>query len=103
MNKKGNLIMGIMFGAVALILLFSIFSLIEPFKENLDIARGSSSTLNCPGTPTFDQTDYNNDTTSQKLIRRPVCFVTGISMVFFVGVYLVTLITWVYTKWIGKI
>lgn len=94
--------MGIMFTIVGVILILSLFVFISPFKENLDNARGLSSTLNCPGTPDHDVTDYQNDTTAQRLIRRPTCFVTGLSLVFFVGVYLVAVIVWLYSKWLGK-
>lgn len=100
MNIKGGFTSGMMFTIVAAILVLSVFALISPFKENMDTARGLSSTLNCPGTPDFDQTDFNNDTTSQKLIRRPTCFVTGMSLIWFVGAYLISVTVWLFGKWV---
>jgi len=102
MNRKGGFIMGMMVTLVFFILILALFGMIEPLKENFDTARGSGSTLNCPGTPTHDPVDYANDTTEQKLIRRPVCFVTGLGLVWFVGAFLIASVIWVFSKWTGR-
>ena len=74
------------------------FATIEPLKETLDDVRDTTS-LNCPGTSTFDSTDYNDDTSLEKLTRRPVCFVTGFTMVWFVVAVIIASITWVFSNW----
>ena len=84
--------------AVVFVLILAVFALIDPFKEFLDTARDTTS-LNCPGTTGFDQTDYNNDTTLEKLTRRPTCFVTGISMVYFIGAFLISTLVWLVDNW----
>lgn len=83
-NKKGQVgaIKLFAFAIFAFFLLLAAFALIEPFKENLDVTRGSSD-LNCPGTPGHNSVDYNNDTEFEKLVRRPTCFVTGIGFFYF--------------------
>jgi len=100
MNKRAQ--KGFVVGMSLLIVLFlfiiTTFALIEPFKERFDAARNQSS-LNCPGTPGFDQTDYDNDTARQKLRRRPVCFITGITPVYFILAFLVAAVAWVVRQW----
>lgn len=99
MNKKGR---GAVFGfallTVLFILIITVFATIPVFKETLDDVRDTTS-LNCPGTSSFDQTDYDNDTKVEKLTRRPVCFVTGFSMVYFVGSFIISAFVWLVTNW----
>ena len=99
MNKKGQ---KAVFGFALLVLLFvfiiTSFTIIDPFKETLDEVRGTSS-LNCPGTPTFNQTDYDDDSSTEKLTRRPTCFVTGISMVYFIGSFIIAACVWLVANW----
>ena len=80
MNKKGQ---AIGFGLITVfaILIIALFSTIEPFKETFDNARGNAF-LNCPGTPAFNQADYDDDDADDKLMKRTTCFVTGIGMVW---------------------
>lgn len=78
---------------VGFVIALVLFSTIEPFKETLDITRNQTA-LNCPGTPGFDQTDFNNDTDFEHLVRTPTCFVTGVSMVWFIGAVLLATISW---------
>lgn len=96
MNSKAQL--GFAFLIVGFVIAITLFATIEPFKEQLDTNRNQSS-MNCPGTPGFDSTDYNNDTDFEKLVRRPTCFVTGISMVWFVGAVLIATAMWVVRNW----
>ena len=84
--------------AVLIIFILAAFALIAPFKEFLDTARDNTS-LNCPGTTGFDQADYDDDNTLEKLTRRPTCFVTGISMVYFIGAFLIAAVVWVVDNW----
>lgn len=86
---------------VGFILALALFSTIDPLKESLDNNRGDSS-LNCPGTPDHDPVDYGNDTDFEKLVRRPTCFVTGLSMVWFVSVFLIAVAIWIVKNWRGK-
>lgn len=90
------------FGFTLLILLFVFIigavTTIEPLKETLNATRSSSS-LNCPGTDSFNQSDYDDDTDSQKLVRRPVCFVTGFTMVYFVGSFIIAAFVWLVINW----
>ncbi len=101
MNKKAR---GGMVG-FALLTAFLIFFLaalatIEPFKETLDEIRDADN-LNCPGVPTFNQTDYDNDSALEKLNVRPVCLVTGLSMVWFIGVFIIAAFMWLVRNWRG--
>jgi len=99
MNKRGQKgTLGWVLLMVFFILMLAAFATIAPLKETLDNVRGSSS-LNCPGTPTFDQGDYDDDTSFEKLVRRPVCFVTGVSMVWFIGGFLIAAAAWVVSNW----
>lgn len=99
MNNNGQL--GFAFLLVFFIVALAAFATIEPFKENLDAAR-SGGILNCPGTPDFNQTDYNDDTRHEKLIQRPTCFVTGITMAWFILAVLITGAMWVARNWTKK-
>ena len=100
MNKNGQLWFAYLF--VVFLVFLTAFALIPVFKENLDVSRGDSTSLNCPGTPTFNQSNYDDDTTSQKLIRRPVCLVTGLSMVWFIGAIVISGTVWAYRRIVGR-
>ena len=95
MNKKAQqALVGFAFVMVAFVLFLTAFGLIDVFKEVLDDARGDSN-LNCPGTPDFNQTSYDADGDFNQTVRRPTCFVTGISMVWLLGSFLIATISWV--------
>lgn len=95
MNKKGQKVLaGFALGMVAFVLILVLFGLIPVFEETLDEARGDSN-LNCPGTPNFNETAYDEDNSDNRLIRRPTCFVTGISMIWYIGSFLLALFIWV--------
>ena len=102
MNKKGQKsgVLGFALITIAFVIMITAFATIEPFKEFLDTARDSTA-LNCKGTPNFNQTAFDNDESSplNKLTRRPTCFVTGISMVYFIFAILIGLITWLLRNW----
>ncbi len=83
---------------VFLVIAIVAFATIEPLKEALDDARDTTE-LNCPGTSTFDQVDYANDTTLERLTRRPTCFVTGFGMVWFIVAVITGGLTWVVSNW----
>ncbi len=102
MNNKGQLgTMGFALVMVFFIIAVVLFSTIEPFKENLNVVRDNKS-LNCPGTLGHDVTDYNNDTAFERLVRRPTCFVTGFSMVYFISSVLIASAVWVIRNWSKK-
>lgn len=88
---------------VALIFIIALVATIDPIKEVLDDARGDPA-LNCPGTPDFNQTAFDNDDGDvfEKLNRRGTCFVTGIGMVWFVGGFFIALIVWLARNWKGR-
>ncbi len=94
--QRGTL--GFAFLLVAFFLMLALFATIEPFKESLDTIRDGDS-LNCPGTLTFNQSDYDDDTEFERLVRRPTCFATGISMVYFIVSFLAALAVWVISQW----
>ena len=94
MNSRGTLMPYLV---VFFLLALAMFALIDPLKTNLDANRGGS-TLNCPGTSDFNTTSYGEQTTFSKLVYRPTCFVTGVSMVWFVGAFLLAAIGWVYSS-----
>lgn len=102
MNTKGQgqFAIGMAILVAAFIFLLALFSTIDPLKENLDTIRGNSA-LNCPGTPDFNQSSFDDDTDLQKLGRRSTCFVTGITMVWLVGSFLIGLVIWVFKNWTG--
>ena len=99
-NKKSQSkgIMGFVFVIIGMIFIIVSFALINPFKEFLDTARDNDS-LNCPGTDNFNQTDFDDDNTLEKLTRRPTCFVTGLSMVWFIGSFIIAVVVWVVKNW----
>lgn len=98
MNKKGQI--SFVFLLVFFLLMIVSFSFIEPLKETLDSSavRGSEG-LNCPGTPTFNSTAFNQQTVFEQLNYRGTCFVTGISMVWLVGAVLIYGAIWVFDNW----
>ncbi len=99
MNNKGqSLLIGSSLLIVLFLLIVTAFAFIEPLKESLDNIRGSTA-LNCPGTPNHNSTAYVEDTSFQKLVRRPTCAVTGFSMVWFIGAFLVAAFVWVSRNW----
>ncbi len=99
MNKKAQkAVFGFALLAVAFVFIIALFATIEPFKEFLDTARNTTS-LNCPGTTGFNQTAYGEDNNFERLVRRPTCFITGISMVYFVGTFLIGVIVWLVNNW----
>ncbi|KKN07817.1 hypothetical protein LCGC14_1063100 [marine sediment metagenome] len=95
MNKKGQKVLaGFALGMVAFVLILVVFGLIPVFKETLDESRGNID-LNCPGTPDFNETAYEVDGDFNQTVRRPTCFVTGISMIWYIGAVLLALSAWV--------
>lgn len=92
MNSKGQVIIAYLF--IAFLIVLTLFALIEPLKDNLNGSRDSDS-LNCPGVSGFNQTAYSNQNTFERIVYRPTCFVTGVSMVWFVGAVLIYLGLWI--------
>lgn len=98
-NKRGQkAVFGFALVALVFIFYFGAAALIEPLKESLNSARDNDS-LNCPGTSTFNQTDYDDDNSLEKLTKRPTCFVTGITMVYFIGAFLLSVLVWLVANW----
>ena len=62
---------------------------------------GGGDKLNCPGTPDFNQADYDNDSKLEKLNVRPTCLVTGLSMVWFIGAFIIAAFMWLVRNWRG--
>ncbi|KKN65810.1 hypothetical protein LCGC14_0477460 [marine sediment metagenome] len=102
MNKRGQMVGFALLTAVFVFILIA-FVTIEPLKENLDNARDSTA-LNCRGTVNFNQTAFDNDegNTIAKLTRRPTCFVSGLTMVWFIGTYLIFVVMWLAKNWTKK-
>jgi len=100
MNNKGQVkgVFGFALIVIAFVLVITSFVTIEPLKEALDSARDTTS-LNCKGTTNFNQTAYDNDTDVEKLTRRPTCFVTGLSLVYFILAFIISIVVWVTYKW----
>lgn len=99
MNKKGQKsVLG--FSLLILVFLFIItsFVFIEPFKETFDTIRGSSN-LNCRDVAGFNATDYADDTTLEKLTRRPTCVATGFTTVWFIFAWIIAVVTWAVRNW----
>lgn len=101
MNRKGGFTLGSALLLILFILVISAFALIEVFKESLDGARGSAH-LNCPGVPDFNQTDYDLQDSRERLTKRPSCFVTGISMLWFISTFVIAAIVWTVNNWRRK-
>ncbi len=102
MNSKGQMVGFALLTAVFVLILVA-FVTIEPLKENLDTARDSTA-LNCRGTTNFNQTafDDDEDNTIAKLTRRPTCFITGLTMVWFIFAYMIAVIAWLANNWVKK-
>lgn len=99
MNNRGQKsVFGFALILIAMLFIITAFVTIEPIKEFLDDARGSTA-LNCPGTTNFNQTDWDDDEKIQKLTRRPTCFVTGFTLVYFIGAFIVAVFVWVTVNW----
>jgi len=99
MNKKAQKgVLGFALLAILFVLAIAAFATIEPFKETLDNARNSTS-LNCPGTAGFNQTDYDDDSTFERLVKRPTCFITGLGLVYFIFAFLIAAVTWMTSNW----
>lgn len=99
MNGKAQV--GFVFIIIFLLVAIMAFAFIEPLKESLDNNRGGS-TLNCPGTPDFDQNNYDSQKPFEKLTYRTTCAATGFSLVYFIGMILIAGVIWVYKSWSGK-
>lgn len=98
-NKRGqNTTLGFVLIILVFIFILTSFVTIAPFKESLDTARDTTS-LNCPGTASFNQSDYEDDNDLERLTRRPTCFVTGISMVYFIGSFVIASFVWLVSNW----
>ena len=100
MNKKAQTfaVKGFALTMAFFILIIGAFTTIDPLKESLNNVRGSTS-LNCPGTFTFNLTAYDLQTSNEKLQKRPVCFATGLTMVWFIGAFLIALVVWLWRNW----
>ena len=99
MNNKGQAtVIGFSLLIVFFLFMLALLATIVPFKEVFDEARGNSA-LNCPGTPNFNQSDFDDDDTNDKLNKRTTCFVTGIGMVWFVGAFFLAAVTWLIRNW----
>jgi len=95
MNNKGQqFLVGFVLIMVAFVLILTAFAIIDILKETLDDARGDEN-INCPGTPNFNETAYDADNDFNQLVRRPTCFVTGVSMVWLIGGFLIAVVAWV--------
>jgi 1,4-dihydroxy-2-naphthoate octaprenyltransferase len=104
MNTKGQIV-GFALIIVAFLLVLVAFALIPIFKNTLDDVRDTPS-LNCRGTSTFNETAFEADSTNSsvlaRLARRPTCFVTGISMVWFILAFLFAVAVWLVNNWAKK-
>jgi hypothetical protein len=101
MNNKGRSeLIGLSLMMAVFVFALVLFATIDPFKQFLDDARDTTS-LNCKGTSTFNQTafDNDNDNVINRLTRRPTCFVTGLYMVYFIGAFLIASLTWMVSNW----
>lgn len=94
MNKKGQMV-GVALALAAFLFIIVLFTTIDPLKEALDDVRDTTS-LNCRGTVTFNETAFDNDDLNKidRLTRRPTCFATGLTLVWFIGAFLVALVVW---------
>ncbi len=100
-NKQGRGgAVGFALLTVFFVIVLTLAVTIDPFKEVLDEVRGNSF-LNCPGTPDFNQSDFDDDDKFDKLNKRPVCFVTGATMFWFVGAVFLSSVMWLVTNWMG--
>lgn len=99
-SKRGqkSFMVGIALILVFFLVMITTFATIPIFKETLDNIRNGNS-LNCVGTPDFNSTDFNDDSDFEKLVKRPTCFVTGLTMVYFVFSVLIAGVVWVGANW----
>jgi hypothetical protein len=92
MNNKSQTFALFIF--IGLLFIVVSFVFIDPFKESLDVIRGGTS-LNCIGTSDFNATSYNEQDTLEQLTKRPTCFISGISMVWFLFAWMFAVVIWV--------
>ncbi len=104
MNNKGQM-MGFALLIAAFLFIITAFALIPIFKDTLDDARDTTS-LNCRGTTGFNETafqaDGSNTSVLPSLTRRPTCFITGISMVWFILAFVFAVFVWLTNNWTKK-
>lgn len=104
MNHKGQM-MGFALLIAAFLFIITAFALIPIFKDTLDDARDTTS-LNCMGTSGFNATAFQDDTDNSSVLpsltRRPTCFVTGISMVWFTLAFIFAVFVWLNANWTKK-
>ena len=100
MNNRAQLkgIFGFSLILLGFLFIITSFGLIDPLKESLDDARDTTS-LNCKGTPNFNQTAYDNRTRLEKLTQGPTCVATGLTMVYFIFTFMIGVVIWVVAKW----
>lgn len=100
MNNKAQKSGVLGFALIALVFLFflTLFATLEPMKEFLNEARDNDS-LNCKGTVGFNQTAFDEQTSFEKLVRRPTCAVTGFIVVYFFGTFMIASVVWLYNQW----
>lgn len=99
MNKRGQVkvVMGLGIFLIVIIVMFILSGFTPSIKNILDSQRGGEN-LNCPGVSDFNQTAYDAQTSVEKGVYRPVCFVTGIGWVYFVLSIVVALFVWGWKK-----
>lgn len=99
MKNKGQVKVSLGMGVflIVLVVILIAFAFVDPLKEILDDSRGDPA-LNCPGTPDFNQTLYDNQTRDEKLNQRSACAATGFYMVYFVGSIIIFIVIWGYRK-----
>jgi len=100
-DKRGKFELGMGLLIVFFILAITSFGLIDVFKEVLDDVRGGDN-LNCHGVSDFNQTAFDQQDSLARLTNRPTCFVTGMSMVYFIGAVLIAGAVWVVDNWRKK-
>lgn len=101
-NDRGQLgVRGFALLTVFFVFFLTLMALVDPFIEVLDEARGNAF-LNCPGTPNFNQSDFDDDDTGDKLTKRGTCFITGLGMVWFIGAFLLASSMWLIKNWIKQ-
>ena len=92
MNSKGQVWAVLLF--VGFLFMIALFATIEPLKESLNVIRGGDN-LNCLDTSDFNQTAYNNQSRLEQLAKRPTCFATGLTMVWFLLSFMFATAIWI--------
>ena len=94
MNKRGGYWLA--WVTLSLVLLITLSATISPLMDSLNTTRQGTA-LNCPDVSDFNSTRYDAQNSFEKLVYRPTCFVTGLSILYWVFSVLIAIVMFAYS------